>query len=86
VRRNFDRGDGGFDLGRFDWLIAVAALVWVVISLFMVLLSFTTSATLLVVVGLLGAGFAYFLYMWKFDRAVLENEPGEPDLFIVSAK
>jgi amino acid transporter len=86
VRRKFDRGDGGFDLGRFDRLVAVAALVWVVICLFTVLVSFTTMATLLVVVGLLGAGFAYFLYMWKFDRAVLEHEPGEPDLFTVSAE
>jgi amino acid transporter len=85
VRRKFDRGDGGFDLGRFDLPVAVAALIWVLICLFMVLVSFTTWATLLVVVGLVGAGFAYFLYMWKFDRAVLEHEPGEPDLFIDSA-
>jgi amino acid transporter len=86
VRRKFDRGNGGFDLGRFDRLIAVAALVWVVICLFTVLVSVTTLATLLVVVGLLGAGFAYFLYMWKFNPTVLEHEPGEPDLFIVSAE
>jgi hypothetical protein len=37
----------------------------------------------LIVVGLLGAGLAYFLNMWKFDRAVLEHEPG--DLFTGSA-
>ncbi len=85
VRRKFGRGDGGFDLGRFDLPVAVAALVWVVICLFMVLVSFTTWATLLVVVGLVGAGCAYFLYMWKFDRAVLEHEPGEPDLLLDSA-
>jgi amino acid transporter len=85
VRRNFVRGDGGFDLGRFDWLVAVAALVWVSISLFTVLVSCTTLASLLIVVGLLGAGFAYFLYMWKFNRAVLEHEPGEPDRYAVSA-
>ena len=86
VRRTFVRGDGGFDLGRFDWLVAVAALVWLVLSLFTVLVSSTTVASLLIVVGLLGAGFAYFLYMWKFDRDVLEHEPGDPDLFTVSAK
>ncbi len=86
VRRTFVRGDGGFDLGRFDRLVAVAALIWLVLCLFTVLVSSTTVASLLIVVGLLGAGFAYFLYMWKFDRDVLEHEPGEPDLFIVSAE
>src|ERR1700722_1359671 len=53
VRRKFDRGGGGFDLGRFDRLVAVAALAWVLICLFTVLVSFTTLATLLVFVGLL---------------------------------
>jgi amino acid transporter len=85
VRRKLDRG-GGFDLGRFDRLVAVAALVWVVVCLFTVLVSFTTLATLLVLVGLIGAGFLYFLYMLKFNREVLEHEPGEPDLFTVSTE
>jgi amino acid transporter len=86
VRRKFDRSGGGFDLGRFDRLIAVAALVWVVVCLFTVLVSFTTLATLLVFVGLLCAGLAYFLYMLKFNRAALEQEPGDPDVFTVSAE
>jgi amino acid transporter len=86
VRRKFDHSGGGFDLGRFDRPVAVAALVWVVVCLFTVLVSFTTLATLLVVVGLMCAGFAYFLYMLKFNREVLEHEPGDPDLFIVSAE
>ena len=41
-----------------------------------------TVPSLLIVTGLLGAGLAYFLYMWKFDRAALENEPGDPELFV----
>ncbi|SPM39852.1 Amino acid transporter [Mycobacterium numidiamassiliense] len=86
VRRKFDRAGGGFDLGRWDRLVAVAALVWLIICIFTVLVSFTTLATLLVVLGLLGLGFAYFLYMWKFDREVLEHEPGESDLFTVSSE
>jgi amino acid transporter len=86
VRRKFDRSGGGFDLGRFDLLVAVAALVWVLLCLFTVLVSFTTLATLLVIVGLMCAGFAYFLYMLKFNPAVLEQEPGEADLFTVSAE
>lgn len=86
VRRKFDRSGGGFDLGRFDRLVAVAALVWVVVCLFTVLVSFTTLATLLVFVGLLCAGLAYFLYMLKFNRAALEQEPGDPDVFTVSVE
>jgi hypothetical protein len=46
-----------------------------------VLLSSTTVASLLIVVGLLAAGFAYFAYMWRCDREVLEHEPGDPDMF-----
>lgn len=67
----------GFDLGRFDGPVAVAALVWVVFSLFVVLVSSTTAATLLLAAGQIAVGAAYFLYMWKFDREVLENEPGD---------
>jgi len=81
VRRKFAGGDGGFDLGRFDIPVAIAALVWVVVSLVTVLLSSTTVASLLIVVGLLATGFAYFVYMWCFDRDVLEHEPGDPDMF-----
>jgi amino acid transporter len=86
VRRKFDRSGGGFDLGRFDLLVAVAALVWVILCLFTVLVSFTTLATLLVIVGLLCVGFAYLLYMLKFNPAVLQQEPGEADLFTVPAE
>ena len=85
VGRKMVRGKGGFDLGRFDRPIAVAALAWVIIALFTVLVSNTTLASLLIVVGLLAVGFAYFLYMWKFDREVLENEPGESDMFTAQA-
>jgi len=66
--------------------VAVAALAWTLISLFSILVSNTTLAALLIVVGLLLVGLAYFLYMWKFDREVLEHEPGEPDLFTEPAK
>ena len=86
VRRKFAAADGGFDLGRFDVPVAVAALVWVVISLVTVLLSSTTVASLLIVLGLLATGFAYFVYMWHFDRDVLEHEPGDPDMFLEHAE
>jgi hypothetical protein len=86
VRRKFVRGGGGFDLGRFDRPVAIAALAWTLISLFTILVSNTSLAALLIVVGLLLVGLGYFLYMWKFDREVLEHEPRDPDLIADPAK
>ena len=78
ARKKFlDEKRGGFDLGRFDRPVAIAALVWVVFSLGVILSASTTSATLMLVAGQFLAGLAYFLYMWKFNREVLENEPGD---------
>jgi amino acid transporter len=84
VRRKFVHGSGGFDLGRFEKPVVFAALVWVIAALFITLAASTTLASLVIVVGLLAVGLAYFLYMWKFDRDVLEQEPGEPNVFIES--
>jgi amino acid transporter len=75
VRRKLIRSDG-FDLGRFDRPVAIAALVWVVGALLVVLISNTTVASVVIIVGLLGVGAAYFLYMWKFNREALEADPG----------
>jgi amino acid transporter len=76
VRRKLTRDNDGFDLGRFDRPVAIAALLWVLAALFVVLTSATTVASLSIVGGLLLAGLGYFLYMWRFDREVLDNEPG----------
>jgi hypothetical protein len=48
----------------------------VVGALLMVLVSNTTVASVVIIVGLLGVGAAYFLYMWKYHREALEAEPG----------
>ncbi|MBB3604160.1 amino acid transporter [Mycolicibacterium sp. BK556] len=81
TRHKLDRKPGGFDLGRWEWPVAIGALVWVVISLFVVIASSTTPAPIVIAVGLSAVGALYFAYMWKFDRDVLENEPGDPDMF-----
>ncbi len=82
VRRKFIHGKDGFDLGRFDKPVAIAALVWVIIALLVTLVSSSTFATMAIVVGLLAVGLAYFVYMLKFNRGVLEREPGEPNAFV----
>ncbi|MGY3556439.1 amino acid transporter [Williamsia sp. R60] len=81
VRRKFGRGQSGFDLGRFEKPVAIAALVWVITALAVVLTASTTWATIVIVLGLLIPGLAYFLYMLRFDREVLETISDDADLF-----
>ncbi|HYN33151.1 MAG TPA: APC family permease [Ilumatobacteraceae bacterium] len=81
VRRKLGRGQGGFDLGRFEWPVAIGALVWTLVALFTVIVSAPTLVPILIPVCLLIPGLGYFAYMWKFDREVLENEPGDPNMF-----
>jgi amino acid transporter len=78
VRGKLDSTRGSFHLGRFEVPVAICALVWTLFSLFVVISSAPSLAPVLIVVGLLIPGAAYFAYMWKFDRAVLEVEPGIP--------
>jgi amino acid transporter len=76
VRKKFLRPSGGFDLGRFELPVVCAALIWVLLALFVTLAASSTPATIVIVAGQLAVGLGYFLYMWKFDRAALEMEPG----------
>jgi amino acid transporter len=80
VRRKLEHGKRGFDLGRFEKPVVYAAMVWVIAALFITFTASITVASLVIIVGQLAAGLAYFLYMLKFNRTVLEHEPGEPDL------
>jgi amino acid transporter len=80
VRKKLDRKEGGFDLGRFEWPVAIGALVWVIVALFVVIASSTTWAPILIAFGLSASGLAYFAYLVKFNRVALEN-PGDPNMF-----
>src|SRR5262245_8714816 len=81
VRQKLGRQEGAFDLGRFELPVAIVALVWVLAALFVVIASSATAVPMLIVVGLLLAGAMYFAYLLKFQRDVLEHEPGKADLF-----
>lgn len=85
VRRKFVHGRDGFDLGRFDKPVAIAALIWVILALLVTMVASATLASMAIVVGLLAVGLAYFVYMLKFNRGVLEREPGEPNAFVETA-
>ena len=78
-RHKLDRTSGGFDLGRWEWPVAIGALVWVVVSLFVVIASSPSMAPIVLAFGLSAAGVLYFGYMWKFKREVLEQEAGDPN-------
>ncbi|KAA0108691.1 APC family permease [Mycolicibacterium sp. P1-5] len=81
TRHKLDRKAGGFDLGHLEWPVAIGALVWVIIALVVVIATSPSLAPILLAFGLSAAGFVYFLYMWKFNRAALEHEPGDPNMF-----
>jgi amino acid transporter len=85
VRRKLGRGHGAFDLGRAEWPVAIGALVWLLVALFVVIAT-STLVPMLIVAGLLILGLGYFGYMWKFDREVLEIEPGGSDMVTTVAK
>jgi amino acid transporter len=80
VRRRLGRTKGAFDLGRYELPVAVGALVWSVVVLF-VLLSPMELGPAVIVAGLLVVGGAYFVSLLRFNREVLETEPGDVAAF-----
>jgi amino acid transporter len=76
VRKRLETNEGGFSLGRFEKPVAIAALIWVVFVLFVLVTPGDAAVPALVVVGLIAAGGAYFVYMLIFNRQVLDTEPG----------
>ncbi|MER5386060.1 amino acid permease [Streptomyces sp. NPDC002688] len=81
VRGGLDRKKGAFDLGRFELPVAVCALVWTLVALFVLVSPRDALVSVVIVVGLLVAGGLFFLFMLKFDREVLEAEPGDVGAF-----
>lgn len=81
VRGRLSRKKGAFDLGRFELPVAVCALVWTLIALFVLVAPEEAFVSVVIVVGLLFLGGVFFVVMLKLDRQVLETEPGEGDSF-----
>ena len=69
----------GSTSGRFELPVAVAALVWVVLALFVLVTPDDALIPSLIVLGLILAGGVYFAKMMIFNREVLETEPGDDD-------
>jgi amino acid transporter len=81
VRRRLDRVDGAFDLGRFEMPVAIAVLLWSTIAVFVIVTPSSARVPIVIVGGLFLLGGLYFLKLWKFNRDVLESEPGDLDVF-----
>jgi amino acid transporter len=85
VRRRLESKEGAFNLGRLDLPVAVAALVWIVVALFVLVTPDDALVPSLIVIGLILAGGVYFAKMMIFNREVLQSEPGK-DEFAVTPK
>ncbi len=81
VRKRLDRQEGAFDIGRFELPIAVAALIWSVCALIILLSPAAAVVPMIIVAGLLATGAVYFAYLMISNRAVLDHEPGDMTAF-----
>jgi amino acid transporter len=77
VRKRLGRQENAFDLGRFDVPVAIGALVWSVLVVFVLVSPPEALTAVLISVGLLAAGCIYLAYLLMFNRKVLETEPGD---------
>lgn len=81
VRSGLSRKEGAFDLGRLELPVAVCALVWTLVALFVLVTPAEALTPVVIVVGLLLVGGLFFLGMLAFDREVLAAEPGDENAF-----
>ncbi|MDF9817133.1 APC family permease [Streptomyces sp. SPB162] len=77
VRRRLDRKKGAFHLGRFELPVAICALVWSIVSLFVLVAPAEALVPVLIVVGLILGGGLFFLGLLIFNGEALETEPGD---------
>jgi amino acid transporter len=77
VRKRLERRKGAFDLGPFELPVAIAALLWLVLALIVLVTPGAALVPDLIVIGLLFVGGLYFLGMLMFDRKSLWTEPGD---------
>jgi apolipoprotein N-acyltransferase len=83
VRKRLERRKGAFDLGPFELPVAIAALLWLVVALIVLVTPGAALVPDLIVIGLLFVGGLYFLGMLMFDRKSLWTEPGDTPVIAV---
>jgi amino acid transporter len=75
VRKKLERKEGGFNLGRFELPVSIAALVWVGLAIGVLITPPGSLVPTLVVLGLIALGGIYFAWLMIFRRSALELEP-----------
>ncbi|MFG2296060.1 APC family permease [Streptomyces sp. NPDC048603] len=79
VRKRLDRRKGAFDLGRYETPVAVSALTWTFLALFVLVSPGEARTSVVIVAGLLVLGGVFFVGMLAFDRRALDSQPGSED-------
>ena len=77
VRGRLAHQQGAFNLGRFELPVAIAALIWVIVALIVLVVPAEALVPALIVVGLLVAGGLVLLGLLIFDRQAFETKPGD---------
>lgn len=81
VRKRLGHQEDAFDLGRFEMPVAIAALLWSVVVVFILVSPPEALPSILIALGILLLGGVYFAYLFITNREVLETEPGGMDVF-----
>ncbi|MDA5279483.1 APC family permease [Streptomyces sp. Isolate_45] len=79
VRRRLDSKEGAFNLGRLELPVAVCALVWTLVALFVLVAPAEALVSVVIVAGLLVLGGLFFAGMLLFDRESLRRAPGHDE-------
>lgn len=81
VRKRLGRQEDAFDIGRFEMPVAIGALVWSAIVVFILVSPREARTAVFLAIGILLAGGVYFAYLFITNREVLDTEPGDVDVF-----
>jgi amino acid transporter len=75
VRAKLGRKEGAFDLGRFELPVAIVALIWLALAMFVLVTPNEAIVPVMIVVGLMLVGSLFFLGILIFDRKSLDSAP-----------
>ncbi len=81
LRKRLGRQEGAFNIGRFELPVSIAALIWSICAIVILLSPANALVPIIIVTGLLAVGTLYFVYMMIFNRQVLDHEPGDLTVF-----
>lgn len=81
VRKRLGRQEDAFDIGRFEMPVAIGALLWSILVVFILVSPAEARSAVFISLGLLLAGGVYFAYLLIVHRDVMETEPGDADVF-----